>query len=292
MLYRITHTTQYTYTQAVSLCHNEAHLIPRDLGCQRCLTSDLVIDPSPKICCEREDFYGNRVVYFAVQKSHKVLRVTAKSEVERTTPPTLVAEQSPPWEQVKAHAQRDISLRPFVLDSPLIPMSSAWREYALKSFPAQQPLLVGVTDLMRRIYEEFKYQPGFTTVATPLSEVMEHRQGVCQDFAHLGLAFLRSLGLPSRYVSGYVLTHPPEGQERLVGADASHAWFAVYVPEFGWIDFDPTNNKLPAEQHVTLAWGRDYSDVPPLKGIILGGGPHRLAVSVDMRPEEEIQASE
>lgn len=282
--YLVTHTTKYRYGQPVSVCHNEAYLVPREMPRQQCRITQLQIDPAPAVRDAREDFFGNRVVYFAIQKAHTMLRVSATSEVAVSPPDAVDFERSPSWEQVRYEARSNPDLTPFVMESPYIPTDAAWAEYAAVSFPQGRAFLAGVKDLMGRIFREFKYDPGFTTLATPIAEVFAHRRGVCQDFAHLAIACLRSLGLPARYVSGYLLTMPPPGQERLVGADASHAWFSVCSPPTGWSDFDPTNDKLPSDQHITVAWGRDYSDVPPLKGVILGGGPHTLEVSVDVRP--------
>jgi len=170
----------------------------------------------------------------------------------------------------------------FVLDSPTVVVNDLILDYALKSFPPGRPLIDAVHDLMQRIFHEFNYDPEFSTIATPLKDVLEHRSGVCQDFAHLAIGCMRSMGLAARYVSGYIETEPPPGKERLVGADASHAWFSAYLPEHGWLDFDPTNNQLPGERHITVAWGRDFADVTPLKGVAFGSGEHELKVSVDV----------
>ena len=172
----------------------------------------------------------------------------------------------------------------FIFDSPQVRASFELADYAAQSFPAGTPLLAGARDLTRRIFEDFKYDSKATTVATPLEEVWEKRRGVCQDFAHLGIACLRSLGLPARYVSGYLRTRPPEGGEQLVGADATHAWFAIFCPGTGWVDFDPTNNVLPAEEHITVAYGRDFGDVSPVAGILTGGGKHVVKVAVEVKP--------
>jgi transglutaminase-like putative cysteine protease len=175
-----------------------------------------------------------------------------------------------------------LDAKQYLLDSPMVNTSAELANYAETSFQPNRPLVQVVTNLMQRIYEDFTYDPTFTTIATPLSDVLHFRRGVCQDFAHLAIGCLRSFGIAARYVSGYVETRPEPGKQRLVGADASHAWFAVYVPGIGWLEFDPTNNKLPFDQHITLAWGRDYTDVTPLKGIAFGGGQHSLSVSVDV----------
>lgn len=285
--YRVTHTTHYAYTLSVALCHNEAHLLPRPLDGQHVRSSQLVIDPAPAVCAERSDFFGNRVTYFAVQEPHAELTVTAVSlvDVRCGSPPD--AANAPAWESVCEQLKSDLSpdvldARPYTLDSPFISARAELAAFARDCFPERCTVLAGAFELMRRIHADFTFDPNFTTVATPLSAVLEHRRGVCQDFAHLAIGCLRSLGLAARYVSGYFETIPPAGQARLVGADASHAWCSVFVPALGWVDFDPTNCQVPTGRHITVAWGRDYSDVPPLKGVILTGGKHTLRVSVDV----------
>ena len=296
MIYTITHRTLYQYTSGVALCHNEARLLPKETPWQLCRPSQIRIRPRPALSDERLDFFGNRVLYFAIQDVHHRLEVTVVTEVrvldER---PFAETSPSPPWEQARRALWEDpdpeiIEARLFVLDSPFVATGPAFREYAEPSFPPGRPLLDAVTDLNQRIYRDFKYDPHFTTVATPLDEVLQERRGVCQDFAHLGIACLRGLGLAARYVSGYLETLPPPGQPRLIGADASHAWLAVYVPGVGWAEFDPTNDCMPKTQHVTLAWGRDYGDVAPLTGVMTGGGSHSLKVSVDVAPAAEAVA--
>jgi transglutaminase-like putative cysteine protease len=288
MKYRVTHKTLYTYNEAVTLCHNEAHLAPRPCSYQNVYHCELVVEPVPDVHQSHLDFFGNSVAYFTIQYPHTILTVTAISEVELFHPEEkLVLSLSPPWEQVRDLLENDLSpptlqAREFILDSSFVSVDSALYEYAQPSFTTNRPLLEAVNDLMQRIFIEFKYDPHFTTIITPLSEVLEHRRGVCQDFAHLMIGCIRSMGLPARYVSGYLETLPPPGQVKLQGSDASHAWIAVYMPGRGWTDFDPTNNQIPANQHITTAWGRDYGDVTPLKGIIFGGGNHTLSVSVDV----------
>jgi transglutaminase-like putative cysteine protease len=308
--YRISHTTQYRYSQPVDLCQNEARLHPRDFWRQTCQTSHFDISPAPSDFIERVDFFGNHVTYFAVQQAHTELTVTSISEVVVfAKPASLNANSSASWESVQAllsnapqqqtqmQGQQSqiqqqstspdkilelLDARQYVLDSPMVVTSAELKQYAQKSFLPNRPLVEVVQDLMLRIFTDFTYDPSFTTIATPLSAVLAHKRGVCQDFAHLAIACLRSYGMAARYISGYIETVTEPGQQRLVGADASHAWFAVYVPAMGWLEFDPTNNTVPYEQHITLAWGRDYSDVTPLKGIAFGGGQHTLSVSVDV----------
>ena len=306
MKYRITHSTIYQYSQLVGLCQNEARLQPRDFWRQQCQSSRFDISPEPSDFHERRDFFSNRVAYFAIQQAHKRLVVTAVSEVTvfpRQRRDDLANALT--WEQVRDQLQELpgqtqlqvqsqqsqsqsglyddlLDAKQYLLDSPMVITSAELADYAQDSFQPNRPLVQVVADLMRRIHVDFTYDPTFTTIATPLSDVLYFRRGVCQDFAHLAIACLRSFGIAARYVSGYVETRPGPGQQRLVGADASHAWFAVYVPGAGWLEFDPTNNTLPFDQHITLAWGRDYTDVTPLKGIAFGGGQHSLSVSVDV----------
>jgi transglutaminase-like putative cysteine protease len=307
--YRITHTTLYRYSQSVGLCQNEARLQPRNFWRQQCHHSRFDIQPIPTDFREWLDFFGNHVTYFAIQQPHTQLTVTAISEVTifpRQNSADLLNRIS--WEQVRSllqelpfqvqtqnqqsqnqtqqqnqdHTLEMLDARQYVLDSPMITTIPELADYAQISFQPNRPLVDVVHDLMQRIYKDFTYDPSFTTIATPLSDVLKFRRGVCQDFAHLAIGSLRAYGIPARYISGYVETVPEAGQQRLVGADASHAWFSVYIPNTGWLDFDPTNNTVPLDQHITLAWGRDYADVTPLKGIAFGGGQHTLSVSVDV----------
>ncbi|MDD5580664.1 MAG: transglutaminase family protein [Methylobacter sp.] len=302
MKYRITHTTFYNYSQAVGLCQNEAKLQPRDFWRQQCQSSHFEITPTPTDFRERNDYFGNRVVYFAIQQPHKQLTVTAISEVTLFPKQNMVDLGNPlSWEHVRNLLQESstqgqsqtqtqfqnqslelLDARQYIFDSPMVTTSPELADYAKNSFLPNRPLVEVVRDLMQRIHIDFIYDPTFTTIATPLSDVLAHRRGVCQDFAHLAIASLRAYGIAARYVSGYIETVTQPGKPRLVGADASHAWFAVFLPGTGWLEFDPTNNKLPHDQHITLAWGRDYSDVTPLKGIAFGGGHHTLSVSVDV----------
>jgi len=305
--YRITHTTFYHYSQPVGLCQNEAKLQPRIFWRQQCHNSRFDIKPAPMDFSERTDFFGNRVAYFAIQQAHTQLIVTAISEVTifpRQNNLDLLNQM--PWEQVRSLLQETpvqgqsqsqqgqiqiqdqdqmleiLDARQYILDSPMVTISPELADYAQSSFPPNRTLVDVVHDLMGRIYKDFTYDPTFTTIATPLSDVLSFRRGVCQDFAHLAIGCLRAYGMAARYISGYVETLPEPGKPRLVGADASHAWFSVYIPGTGWLDFDPTNNTVPLDQHITLAWGRDYADVTPLKGIAFGGGQHTLSVSVDV----------
>jgi transglutaminase-like putative cysteine protease len=291
MRFRIRHTTRYRYSQAVTLCHNEAHLRPRHSTRQACNESTVLVEPLPAVAHDRSDYFGNPVLHFAVQQPHDTLTVTAHSVVELVQQMMPALEQTPPWESVAVrlahdHSDEALEAREFMLDSPLVSSGPELALFAAPSFAPGRPLLEAVHDLSQRIHREFVYDPHFTTAATPLADAFALRRGVCQDFAHVAIGCLRSMGLPARYVSGYIESIPPAGAARLEGADASHAWCAVYVPEYGWVDFDPTNDQLVTDQHVTTAWGRDYADVTPLKGIVFGGGGHSLEVEVDMVREE------
>jgi len=287
MIFDIRHTTRYRYSAAVTVCHNEAHLRPRPTSTQRCLANELTVDPAPVTIFERTDYFGNPAIYFAVQNPHSVLTVTAASSVALQSPAPADFLASCPWDQLPSRLRSDasaasIEAREFAFDSPLVPLGEELAEFARPSFQPERPLLDAVHDLSKRLHREFVYDPNFTTVATPLLDVLAQRRGVCQDFAHLAIGCVRSMGLPARYVSGYVESVPVPGQPRRPDADASHAWFAVFDPSVGWVDFDPTNDRIVGEQHATLAWGRDYSDVTPLKGVAFGGGMHTLEVMVDV----------
>lgn len=301
--FRVEHVNQYHYAHQVGLNYGEARLLPRDADGQRVLERSLYVSPRTDDCRERDDLYGNRVSWFTLRQPHQDLVVTASSLIERETPP--MADASPPWEEVAEHLAQPLlgaeastpgclEAREFRLASPYVLLDTAATEYARASFPSGRPLLEAVADLSARIKAEFAYRPDATRIDTPLSEVLALRHGVCQDFAHLALAGLRGLGLAARYVSGYLETTPPEGMPRQLGADASHAWIAIYLPHVGWFDFDPTNGVPIGDGHLTLAWGRDYGDVAPLKGVIYGGGMHSLEVGVtvnrlddDAPPEDE-----
>ena len=290
MNYRITHQTHYEYAETVSLCHNQARLIPRSFFNQTCLNSHIAIDPQPASFRERKDFFGNRTAYFSIEHPHNILSVIATSDVHIASQQTQWASDMP-WDTarhiLKTAPDPDLlSVRQFVIDSPKAVTASELTQYAESSFSKGRPLIEAVGDLTYRIHNDFEYVPGFTTISTPLSDVFKHRKGVCQDFAHLAIGCLRAMGLATRYISGYLETLPTPDKEHLIGADASHAWFSVYLPNHGWIDFDPTNNLRPGDRHITVAWGRDFADVTPLKGVVLGGGQHALTVSVTVEPIE------
>ena len=289
MLYQVTHRTLYEYTEPVSVSHHAARLEPRAMAGQSCEACTLRIDPEPAVRTTRTDYFGNRVCYFATQQLHARLEVTATSRVEVDPLLAPAPDASAPWEEVAAMFRDPVPLElldphQFVFDSPQVRAVPEHRDYARAVFAPGRPVLEAARALARRIHTDFTFDPTATTVATPLEVVMRTRRGVCQDFAHLGVACLRALGLPARYVSGYLRTRPAPGRERLRGVDASHAWLSVFCPGWGWLDLDPTNDCVPAGEHITVAYGRDFSDVSPLLGILLGGGPHKVKVEVDVDP--------
>lgn len=292
MKYQLRHSTLYEYSGPVSLSHNEARILPRNLPWQWCTNAKLDISPNPVRMRERIDFFGNRVVYFSLESLHEELQVNVTSDIETRPRPTQDFFSTIAWEQAVRETAADIrysnrdclEARLFMLDSPFVHQHESLASYALSSFAAGRNLLDAVLDLNQRIFSEFVYDPDFTTVATPLKEVLASRRGVCQDFAHLAIGCLRSLGLAARYISGYMETMPPAGQEKLLGADATHAWLAVFIPGWGWLEIDPTNGCVPDERYIVLGWGRDFADVTPLKGVMTGGGEHKLTVAVDVLP--------
>ncbi len=289
MTYRIIHKTTYQYKQPVSLGTHVAYLIPRTQPHHICMSHELRVTPTPASQRERLDFFGNTFTFFTIREPHEELNIEACSRVIVDGPPVKWPDQALPWDEVVRSLKSDLSeagldAYQFVFESPRVSPQSAFAAYASPSFPPARPLTDALLDLTARIYKDFRFDSKATTVRTTPEEVLRSRRGVCQDFAHLEIACLRSLGLAARYVSGYIRTYPPPGRPRLVGADASHAWVSVYCPGTGWLDVDPTNNLIPSESHVTLAWGRDYSDVSPVRGVILGGRDHKLEVGVDMEP--------
>jgi transglutaminase-like putative cysteine protease len=289
MIYRIVHRTTYNYRYPVSVGTHVACLKPRALPHHQLSRSELRIQPRPATRTERVDFFGNVLCFFTIREPHKELVVEARSEVIMEGNATPWPQLSIPWEEAAKSIPNDHSLAgleayQFGFESPRIRLRPEFASYALQSFTPRRPMPEALRDLTARIHKDFRFDSRVTNVRTPTEEVFKKRRGVCQDFAHLQIACLRSLNLAARYVSGYLRTYPPPGQPRLVGADASHAWVSAYCPGIGWLDVDPTNNIVPWNGHVTLAWGRDYGDVSPLRGLILGGGTHTLKVAVDMKP--------
>jgi transglutaminase-like putative cysteine protease len=291
MIYKIVHRTTYKYKYPVSVGSHVACLKPRSLPRHSLLQSELHIVPRPAIMTERIDYFGNHQQFFTIEEPHDELIVEARSQVimdETARDPDL---PSPPWEEVVESMPADYSpdgldAYQFRFESPRIRLRPEFARYAQQSFTPGRPLVEGLLDLTTRIHADFRFDSKVTTVRTPIEEVFRKKRGVCQDFAHIQIACLRSINLPARYVSGYLRTYPPPGQPRMVGADASHAWVSAYCPGIGWIDVDPTNNVVPSTGHVTIAWGRDFGDVSPLHGLIIGGGVHTLKVGVDLEAIE------
>jgi transglutaminase-like putative cysteine protease len=287
--YTVVHQTTYEYEQEVSISHHLLRLAPRGEARQHCFSHTVALDPSPGVIVPRLDMFGNPVTFVTLEGAHRQLQITSHSEVEVEPGRDLDPSATNTWESVRQLCQGDtvtagLAAVPFTFASPLVPRRAGFGEYARISFTPDRPILAAALELNRRIFGDFKYDPRATTVTTPVEEVFRQRRGVCQDFAHFGLACLRSLGLPARYVSGYLETRPAPGRVKLAGADASHAWLSVWCPPFGWVDLDPTNNIAAGERHVTLGWGRDYNDVCPVRGVIVGGGRHQLRVAVDVKP--------
>lgn len=296
--YHIIHETEYNYAGSVQISRQLLRLSPRNTPWQDCLWHVLRIRPEQAEWSEWDDFFGNGVVQFALQAPHEQLLVEVESRVQvHLRNPGLDPECTVTWNEVRDWLGSKMGgsvLEPaqFLYASPHVPVTKSLAAYAKASFKPGRPLMSAVLDLTRRIHKDFKYDPKATTISTPVETVFKNKRGVCQDFAHVQIACLRSLGLAARYVSGYLLTHPAPGKPRLVGADASHAWLSVYCPDLGWVDVDPTNNLLVDREHITVAWGRDFSDVSPIRGVILGGGSHEPEVRVTVMPEDEEIAAE
>jgi transglutaminase-like putative cysteine protease len=291
MIYKIVHRTTYKYKYPVSMGSHVACLKPRTLARHRVAQSELQIVPSPAVMTERFDYFGNHQHFFTIEEPHQELIVESRSRVvmeETAFDPHLA---SPPWEEVVRNLPEDLSPEAleayqFRFESPRIRLRPEFARYAQQSFLPGRPMVEALLDLTSRIHREFRFDSKVTTVRTPIEEVFRKKRGVCQDFAHIQIACLRSINLPARYVSGYLRTYPPPGKPRMVGADASHAWVSAFCPGIGWVDVDPTNDVVPSTGHVTIAWGRDFGDVSPLHGLILGGGAHTLKVGVDLEAVE------
>jgi transglutaminase-like putative cysteine protease len=301
--YHVVHETSYQYESPVSLSQQQLHLSPRsDLAYQWIEAQQIEVVPQPNWRRDGQDAFGNPVSWMAFDQPHEALLIRSVMTIAVTPHLPVSLQKSPAWESVRdrliydstAPSQADLDASRFLFESPHIRIKHELADYAADCFPPGVPVLVGASNLMAKIFREFKFDPEATTVSTPILDVLKNRRGVCQDFAHLMIACLRALGLPARYVSGYLLTRPPPGKPRLIGADASHAWVSVYAPDCpnAWVDFDPTNNLLPNTEHVTVALGRDFSDISPLRGIILGafGDEPEVAVTVTPLDEEAIPA--
>jgi transglutaminase-like putative cysteine protease len=288
--YRVSHRTSYEYGMPMADGYTVAYLLPRPTALQVVESAEVLVDPEPDERAERIDVFGNRVLQLGVHHAHETLTLRAESEV--VVEPGVVRSPGEPWEVAawrvaELRGGDALAVRPFAGSSPYVrlgPHGAALREIAEEAFTPHRPVVDAARELCHVIHETFDYDPSFTDVSTPLSVVLEGRRGVCQDFAHLAAGCLRTLGLAARYVSGYIETTPPPGRPRLVGADASHAWCSVWVPQQGWVDFDPTNDHLPTNRHVTVAWGRDYGDVAPVRGVVIGPAVEQtLTVEVDVQ---------
>jgi transglutaminase-like putative cysteine protease len=295
MMYRIVHSTTYQYNDNAEVCHNLVHLQPRNLPWQQCRQTQLWIEPAPDRVHEYLDYFGNHVHSFAVYEPHLELSITAESYVTLTAREMVPLGETPAWNVVRDTLREDrapqiVAAIEHRFDSPYIHTNDALRELAADHFLLDRPLGEAVLSLTQAIQRDFKYDPKATTIDTSLDDVLEKRRGVCQDFTHLLIGCLRSLGLAGRYVSGYLRTDPQPGRLPLVGADASHAWVSVFCPGSGWIDFDPTNGCRTSDRHITIGWGRDFHDVSPVKGVVLGGGESTLSVAVDVLPVESMSA--
>jgi transglutaminase-like putative cysteine protease len=291
MRYLVSHRTTYTYDHEIAVALHVARLRPRETEYQRCVSHQLQIEPQPAALRERIDYFGNTAHFLTVEGGHRSLSILATSEVEILPRPVFNLSITLPWEQVRDRCAGDLynhdtAAAEYAFDSQHVRRRPEFADYASLSFTPGRPVLEAMADLNRRIYQEFIFDSRATTVTTPAEEVLVQRRGVCQDFAHLAIACLRSLGLPARYVSGYLETLPPPGQAKLAGADASHAWISIWCPDLGWVDFDPTNNLMPVQQYLVVGWGLDFADVSPVRGILIGTGTHQLDVAVDMFPLE------
>lgn len=289
-LYSVLHETRYQYQRSVTLSQQFLHLSPRSFDYQDLLSHRIDIEPATQDCADHLDYFGNPAKSVTITAPHRTLIVRAISSVAlQPRPDGNQIQRSISWEAMRNQLREGaegVVLEPlqFLFDSPHVACNAELARYAEPSFTPGRPLLEAARDLTERIYSDFEFDPQATTIATPLADVLKGRRGVCQDFAHLMIGCLRTLGLACRYVSGYLLTTPPPGVPRMVGADASHAWVSVYCRGFGWIDFDPTNRCLVQSEHITLGWGRDFSDVTPMRGVVLGGGGQDLSVSVTVSP--------
>lgn len=285
MRWRIRHATAYRYAEPVDIATHMLHLSPRALPHQTVLWDSVACAPEPGRAASDLDHFGNRVTWLFLDRAHARFEVVSEAEVDVAFPVPPAAAETRPWEEVAALAARDATAAEFALASPQLPEHAGARDYAAQSFPRGRPVLAGLLDLTWRIRRDFAFRAGVTGIATTVGQVLAQRAGVCQDFTHLMLCGLRGIGLPARYVSGYIRTLPPPGSTPRPGSDQSHAWVGAWLgPEHGWVDLDPTNNLVVQDEHVVLGWGRDFHDISPLRGIILGGGRHSLDVSVDLRP--------
>ncbi|TGN19883.1 transglutaminase family protein [Leptospira idonii] len=288
--YRVIHKTKYVYEDLVAYCHNMAHMYPLTSRHQDCFRTHVTVLPKPIVSSFRRDYFGNQVFLFSVEDPHKALEVTVESTIRTHSSVGYDHSRSTPWEEIRNMVQissleQDIAAIEYLQPSPFIKVADQYAEFGKQFFEPGKPVFLGVLQMSESIFKTFKYDQKATTINTPLEQVLVEKKGVCQDFSHLCISALRSLGIPARYVSGYLETQPPPGMPKLQGSDATHAWISVYCPDMGWQDFDPTNGKMITEEYIITAIGRDYSDISPLKGILFGGGKHKLVVEVDVLRE-------
>jgi transglutaminase-like putative cysteine protease len=289
--FKVIHKTKYSYDDFVAYCHNMAHMYPLTTTHQDCYRTHVTVNPKPVVSSFRRDYFGNQVFLFSVEDPHRFLEVVVESTVRTHQSFDFDLSKSTPWDFIynmihESTLESDLQAIEFIQPSPYISSKLNYFDFANNIFTYNKPVFVGVMELTRYIFENFQYDPKATNINTPLEQVLFQKKGVCQDFSHLMIAALRSLNIPCRYVSGYLETFPPPGTAKLQGSDATHAWVSVYCPTLGWLDFDPTNGKLISEEYIITAIGRDYSDVSPLKGILFGGGKHKLKVEVDVIREQ------
>jgi transglutaminase-like putative cysteine protease len=287
MRYRVKHTTRYAYGTPVELAAHMVHLRPRRRSWQTVISERIVTDPAPARRRDGLDHFGNHVTWLFMDLPHADFEVTAYSTVEVDCPPPPAVSDTPAWETVvdATRGPEGWEAVEFRFGTKMAPLDPASEAYAAQSFTKGRPVLDALLELNERFYTEFRFRSGVTSISTPVSQVMARREGVCQDFSHAMVSGLRGIGIPARYTSGYIRTRPPPGQVKRQGSDQSHAWVGCWLgPQFGWVDVDPTNGIVVKDEHVLLGWGRDFSDVSPVRGVILGGGDHALSVGVDLEP--------
>jgi transglutaminase-like putative cysteine protease len=287
MKYKLKHQTLYTYTNVVHHYQGILCLQPRNSAKQLATNFKLEIEPKPSKIYSRTDYFGNIQHYFSIHESHKSLKVTVSSEVEvlhNVVQPISSITCEEARQKFATNLPIKIEVLQYLLPSQFISWDDEIKAFAETCLQPHTSLFETILDLIKKIYTEFQFKSGATNVNTPLKTVLKERKGVCQDFSHLAIASLRSVGIPAKYVSGYIETLPPKGKPKLEGSDASHAWISVYIPEMGWCEFDPTNNMIPRQRHIVTAYGRDFADVSPLKGIIFSSGEHKVKVEVDVVP--------
>lgn len=289
MIYEVSHRTSYRYESTVTQSQHLIHLAPRASARQIVQRHMLLIEPTPTWRNDFTDYFGNPTSVLGIDNEHNELVLHARSTIEVVPRDAIDVDHGIGWDEAgsriaAANQEIDLDIAQYALPSPATPTSDEVLAYAAPSFAPRRPVLAVAWDLTRRVFEDFTFDSQATDVSTPVVEVLRKRRGVCQDFAHLALACLRAYRIPARYVSGYILTRPPPGMAKLQGADASHAWISVWAPETGWVDFDPTNRLIPSDEHITYAYGREYADISPISGVLLGGGQHDVEVAVDVVP--------